>query len=101
MSKGIGGISVRTVGKPIELTEEQLQKLAKVTFKGTGSFAEFCELKRKIEQINRDEATLKDLYKRYGDRRICELLALIRKRRDDVEKNDTYKKFKEVDSLIK
>lgn len=28
-------------------------------------------------QINRDETTLEDLYKRYGDRRIYELLAIV------------------------
>ena len=97
MSQGIGGISVRVIGEPIEMTEEQKRALEDVTFEKTGSLAEFYGLKREVEQINRDETTLEDLYKRYGDRRICELLAIIRKRRDDVEKNATYKKFKEVE----
>lgn len=97
MSEGIGGISVKTFGRPIEMTEEQKRALEDVTFERIGSVAEFYALKREFEQINRDETMLEDLYKRYGDRRICELLAIIRKRRDDVEKNDTYKKFKEVE----
>lgn len=86
MSHGIGGISVKILGRPIEMTEEQKRALEDVTFEKTGSLAEFYGLKREVEQINRDETTLEDLYKRYGDRRICELFAIIRKRRDDVEK---------------
>ena len=97
MSHGIGGISVRVIGEPIEMTEEQKRALADVTFERTGSLYEFYEQEREVKQINRDETTLEDLYKRYGDRRICELLAIIRKRRDDIKKGATYQKFKEVE----
>ena len=59
------------------MTEEQKRALEDVTFERTGSLAEFYKQNREVEQINRDEAVLEDLYKRYGDRRICELLAII------------------------
>lgn len=96
MSHRIGGISVKILGKPIGMTEEQKRALKDVTFERTGSLAEFYEQKREVNQINKDEAVLEDLYKRYGDRRICELLAIIRKRRDDVKQGATYQKFKEI-----
>jgi len=49
MSHGIGGISVRVIGKPIEMTEEQKRALEDVTFEKTGSLAEFYGLKQEVE----------------------------------------------------
>lgn len=100
MSHGIGGISVKILGNPIEMTEEQKRALEDVTFERAGSLAEFYAQEREVKQINKDEAALEDLYKRYGDRRICELLAIIRKRRDDVKQGATYQKYKEIERVM-
>lgn len=43
MSHGIGGISVKILGKPIEMTEEQKRALEDVTFERAGSLYEFYE----------------------------------------------------------
>jgi hypothetical protein len=88
MSKGFGGISVTPMQDKFQLSDEEKKKLEHMNDNQDIWFME-----NEVQRINRDEKILNDFYLAWGDRRLCEILALIRKRRDDIEKDEKYKAY--------
>jgi hypothetical protein len=88
MSKGFGGISVTPMQDKFQLSDEEKEKLEHMNDNQDIWFME-----NEVQRINRDEKILNDFYLDWGDRRLCEILALIRKRRDDIEKDEKYKAY--------
>ena len=88
MSKGFGGISVTPMQDKFQLSDEEKKKLEHMNDNQDIWFME-----QELQRINKDEKILNDFYLVWGDRRLCEILALIRKRRDDIEKDEKYKAY--------
>lgn len=94
MSKGIGGIQVRSV--------QDIQRLPKekqIILETIKENEDLYQMERAVEVMRKDEVILKNLYIAYGNMSVCDIISLIRKRMKEIEGNERYKRRQAVKRL--
>lgn len=83
---------IKPLKRRFNLSEKKMEQLNRILQESN----KFGELQRELSKILRHEHILEELYTEYGDRRVCEILALIRSKKDSIQNDSEYCIHKEI-----